>query len=45
MNHKYLFDKNYDIDYFDYNTFKNIITILIKRTTGTGKTTSTTKHI
>ena len=45
MNHKYLFDENYDNDQFDYNTFKNNETIIIKSTTGTGKTTSTAKHI
>jgi hypothetical protein len=44
FNSKYLVDDN-DNEAFNYKYFKDNETIIIKSTTGTGKTTATAKHI
>ena len=44
MSNKYLFDNNYNGVQFDTALFNNYETIIIKSTTGTGKTTATAKH-
>lgn len=44
MSNKYLFDSNYNGIQFDTALFNNYETIIIKSTTGTGKTTATAKH-
>ena len=41
MNQKYLYDENYNGVQYDYDTFNNHDTIILKSTTGTAKTTST----
>ena len=45
MNNKYLFDKTHTGEQFNEETFLNYETIIIKSTTGTGKTTATARHV
>lgn len=45
MTNKYLFDKTHTGEQFNEETFLNYDTIIIKSTTGTGKTTATARHV
>ena len=45
MNQKYLYDENNLSSQYNYDIFKQYETIIIKSTTGTGKTTTTAKYI
>jgi hypothetical protein len=45
MHNKYIFDALYNSTQFDFNLFQNNDTIVIKSTTGTGKTSNTANHI
>lgn len=45
MNNNYIFDEHYTDEQFNYNVFNEYETIIIKSTTGTGKTSNTAKHI
>ena len=45
MNNKYIYDETYKKDQFSFNIFNEYDTIIIKSTTGTGKTSNTAKHI
>jgi hypothetical protein len=45
MNNKFLFDETHTGEQFNEETFLNYETIIIKSTTGTGKTTATARHV
>lgn len=45
MNNKFIYDDNYNKKQFNYKTFVKYDTIIIKSTTGTGKTSNVSKHI
>lgn len=45
MNNKFIFDEDYEKEQFNYDVFNKYDTIIIKSTTGTGKTSNTAKHI
>jgi len=43
-NNKYVYDETFNKNQFDKDIFNNYATLIIKSTTGTGKTTSTAHH-
>jgi len=45
MNNKYIFDEQYESDQFNKEIFNKYDTIIIKSTTGTGKTSNTARHV
>lgn len=45
MKNKYIFDNEYKGEQFNFNIFEQHDTIIIKSTTGTGKTSNTANHI
>ena len=45
MNNKYIFDSQFNGNQFNFNVFEQNETIIIKSTTGTGKTSNTAAHI
>ena len=45
MDNKYVFDKDYNKEQFDYKVFKKYATIILESGTGTGKTFSVFNHI
>jgi hypothetical protein len=45
MNNKYIYDENYKGEQFNQETLNKYDTIIIKSTTGTGKTSNTARHV
>ena len=45
MNNKYIYDEQYEGDQFTQDIFNKYHTIIIKSTTGTGKTSNTARHV
>ena len=45
MHNKYVYDENYQQRQYDHETLKTYDTIIIKSTTGTGKTSNTARHV
>jgi len=45
MNNKYIYDEQYKGDQFNKEIFNKYDTIIIKSTTGTGKTSNTARHV
>lgn len=44
-NNKYVFDKSYEDNQYDYKTFEKYDTVILKACCGTGKTTAVAEHV